>query len=67
GPDIALARAEVSLRAGQRAEALTLLEQLAKIPAGPYYGDLLGPRWDALRDDPRFRKIVADLAPPARH
>ena len=40
------------------------IEIVAKIPAGPEYGDLrLNPIWDPLRGDPRFDKIVASLAP----
>jgi TolB-like protein/Flp pilus assembly protein TadD len=43
------------------------LEQLAvsaKTPNGVTYGELkLDPRWDSLRGDPRFEKIVASLAP----
>jgi TolB-like protein/predicted Ser/Thr protein kinase len=44
-------------------------EQLAtavRLPNSPSYGQLkLLPFWDALRDDPRFEKIVASLAPKA--
>jgi hypothetical protein len=44
--------------------AIEQLETLAKIPAGPSYGDIrLSPDWDPLRGDPRFEKIVASLAP----
>jgi hypothetical protein len=42
-------------------------EQLAFVTARPSpvsYGQLkLLPFWDPLRNDPRFEKIVADLAP----
>jgi hypothetical protein len=45
---------------GERDRALEQLEIVAAIPAGPTYGDLLlNPRWDSLRSDPRFDKIVA--------
>jgi serine/threonine protein kinase/Tfp pilus assembly protein PilF len=48
---------------GERDLAIEQLETLAKIPAGPSYGDLrLGPDWDPLRGDPRYEKIVASLA-----
>jgi serine/threonine-protein kinase len=51
-------------RAGERESALEQLEALAKIPGGPSYGELrLDPMWDPLRDNPRFEKIVASLAP----
>ncbi len=41
------------------------LEQLALLrQKGVHYGELkLDPTWDALRPDPRFEKLVADLAP----
>ena len=49
---------------GERDLAFQQLEVLAKIPASTTYGDLrLNPYWDPLRDDPRFEKIVASLAP----
>jgi hypothetical protein len=45
---------------GERERALGQLEIIAKIPAGPTYGDLLlNPCWEDLRGDPRFDKIVA--------
>jgi hypothetical protein len=40
--------------------ALKQLEIVAKIPAGPSYGDpRFNPCWDDLRGDKRFDKIVA--------
>jgi hypothetical protein len=40
--------------------ALEQLEIVAKIPAGPSYGDFkFNPCWDPLRGDKRFDKIVA--------
>jgi len=46
------------------ARRLEQLEIVAKIPAGPTYGDLrFNPRRDFLRGDPRFDKIVAKPAP----
>ena len=57
---------EPSLHAPGRAAALAIeqLEIIAKIPAGPSYGELrFDPTWDSLRGDPRFEKIVASLAP----
>lgn len=36
----------------------------AKIPAGLHYGELkLDPAWDPLREDRRFAKLLAKLAP----
>jgi tetratricopeptide (TPR) repeat protein len=49
---------------GERELALGQLEALTKAPGSYTYGDLrLSPMWDSLRDDPRFEKIVASLAP----
>ena len=47
---------------GDRDAALGELQEIAKLPAGPTYGELrLYPHWDALRGDPRFEQIVASL------
>jgi serine/threonine-protein kinase len=50
---------------GERDLAIEKLEiAVGEIPAGATYGELrLNPIWDSLRDDPRFEKIVASLAP----
>jgi TolB-like protein/class 3 adenylate cyclase/Tfp pilus assembly protein PilF len=51
---------------GEKDLALKQLDLVSKIPYGPSYGQLrLDPEWDSLRDDPRFEKIVASLAPKA--
>ena len=64
GADVLYARAMIYTWTGERDLAVAQLEQLAKLPAGPAYGDLrLDPAWDSLRGDPRFEKIVASLAP----
>jgi hypothetical protein len=60
GPQIATTLALVYAWTGERDRALEQLEIVAKIPAGPSYGDLLfNPCWNSLRGDPRFDKIVA--------
>jgi Flp pilus assembly protein TadD len=53
--------------------AISTLEPLVNRPAGtnlpaqPTYGDFRrNPLWDTLRNDPRFEKIVASLAPKER-
>jgi TolB-like protein/class 3 adenylate cyclase/Flp pilus assembly protein TadD len=49
---------------GEKDRALKRLDEAAKIPSFLSYGELvLHPRWDPLRGDPRFDKIVASLAP----
>jgi TolB-like protein/predicted Ser/Thr protein kinase len=60
GPDVVANLALVYAWTGERNRALEQLESVAKIPAGPTYGDLrFNPCWDSLRGDPRFDKIVA--------
>jgi serine/threonine protein kinase len=60
GPHLVTALALVYAWTGERDRALDQLEIVAKIPAGPAYGDLkFNPCWDDLRGDPRFDKIVA--------
>jgi tetratricopeptide (TPR) repeat protein len=64
GVDVLYVYAVICTWTGERDLATEQLETLAKIPAGPSYGDLrLSPNWDSLRGDPRFEKIVASLAP----
>jgi serine/threonine-protein kinase len=49
---------------GESDLAIKQLETSARMPAGVSYADIrLDPHWDPIRDDPRFEKIVASLAP----
>jgi tetratricopeptide (TPR) repeat protein len=49
---------------GQKDLALEQLNVLLSKPGDGSYGDLrLNPFWDPLRQDPRFEKLVASLAP----
>jgi serine/threonine protein kinase/Tfp pilus assembly protein PilF len=49
---------------GEKDRALEQLAIAARIPSDASYGQLLlHPYWDPLRGDPRFKKIVASLAP----
>ena len=49
---------------GEKDRALSQLDEAVKLPSYLSYGKLrLLPRWDPLRGDPRFDKIVASLAP----
>jgi serine/threonine protein kinase/tetratricopeptide (TPR) repeat protein len=64
GVDVLYTYAVICAWTGERDLAIEQLETLAKIPAGPSYGDIrLSPNWDPLRGDPRFEKMVASLAP----
>ncbi len=63
GPDRVTNLALVCALTGEHDRAIQLLEQVAAIPYGPAYGDLLMPDWDDLRSDPRFAKVVASLKP----
>jgi TolB-like protein/class 3 adenylate cyclase/Tfp pilus assembly protein PilF len=56
--------ATIYAQAGDADRAFNLLEKVTKIPFGVTYGSLqLDQVWDPLRSDPRFKKIVAPLAP----
>ncbi|HEY3662043.1 MAG TPA: protein kinase [Chthoniobacterales bacterium] len=64
GADVLYGFAMICAWTGQRDLALEKIEKLAKIPSSLTYGALrLDPSWDSLRDDPRFEKIAASLAP----
>ena len=48
---------------GDKDAALEQLESTVKLPVGISYGELKqSPDWDAIRDDPRFQKLLASLA-----
>jgi serine/threonine protein kinase/Tfp pilus assembly protein PilF len=60
GPRLVTNLALVYAWTGELERALEQLEIVARVPAGPTYGDLrFNPCWDSLRGDPRFDKIVA--------
>jgi hypothetical protein len=65
GPIIAANLAIVCAWANQSDLAFEQLSLLVKIPSGLLtYGDLkTNPSWDPLRKDPRFDKLLAELAP----
>ncbi len=69
GPDILARLASVLAQVGETRRALDILEQVTKMPGAPSltrpcFGRLqLDEVWDPIRDDPRFEKIEASLAP----
>ncbi len=64
GAEIMKYLAVIYLWCGEKDLALDQIEATLRIPSTLSYGNLkLHPNWDALRGDPRFEKIVADLAP----
>jgi hypothetical protein len=65
GPTIATSFALVCAWANQLDLAFEQLYIVARMPNGMLtYGDLkTNPTWDPLRKDPRFEKLLAELAP----
>jgi serine/threonine protein kinase/tetratricopeptide (TPR) repeat protein len=64
GPSLLYNLAAVYGMMNERDLAFQELAVSAKIPGGVSYGDLkLDPCWDPLRNDPRFDKLLAELAP----
>jgi len=44
--------------------AFEKLSSATKVPGGLYYGQLKrDPYWEPLRQDPRYEKLLAELAP----
>jgi TolB-like protein/cytochrome c-type biogenesis protein CcmH/NrfG len=66
GPHILSTLAEVYAGVGETDRALDVLQQAVALPGGSTYGVLqLDEDFDPLRQDPRFQKILASLAPKA--
>ena len=64
GPGIAMNLAVVYAWIGEVDLAFEELRPLTKTPFGIFYGQMKGdPYWDPLRKDPRFDKLLAELAP----
>jgi len=64
GADFILNLAVIYAWTGEKDLALKQLAEAAQLPTSLNYGWLrLHPDWDTLRNDPRFEKIVASLAP----
>ncbi len=61
---VAVAYAVIAAWTGEKDLACEQLAIATRLPGSLSYGQLkLLPYWDPLRDDPRFEKIVASLAP----
>lgn len=59
GPLVSLSRARVYMMCGDHATALGTLERSIQMPAGVTVSELkFDPVWDALRDEPRFQKLI---------
>lgn len=64
GPGIVINLAVVYAWTNELDLAFETLAPLAKIPNGIYYGQLKRePYWEPLRQDPRYEKMLAELAP----
>ena len=64
GPEVATNLALVYAWTNELDLAFEKLSSLTSVPNGIYYGDLkLSAYWDPLRKDPRFEKLLAELAP----
>jgi len=64
GPSYITNLAVIYAWTGEKNLALEQLALSASLPGGVSYGELkLFPQWDSLRDDPRFEKILASIAP----
>ena len=65
GPQITEQVAQVYTILGDNARAIGLLDELLSRPSEVTSQSLkLDPAWDPLRKDPRFDKLLAELAPP---
>jgi hypothetical protein len=64
GPSLVYNLAAVYALTNESSFAFNQLAILVKTPGGIGYGELkLGPTWDPLRKDPRFDRLLAELAP----
>jgi TolB-like protein/Tfp pilus assembly protein PilF len=61
GPILKISLARIHTIIGQADEAISLLERSLQTPGGVTVNELrFDPTWDALRDHPRFQKLVSD-------
>ncbi len=61
GPDRIVDLAGIYATTGEIGLALDQLEYVASIPAGPWFTLRLDPRWDSLRNEPRFQRLLEKL------
>ena len=54
---------EINLVLGNVNKALTMIERSSEIFGGLGYFDLLHPKWDSLRDNPKFKSVQNNLNP----
>ena len=67
GPILTTALARIQTFVGEHDAALSLLERSLVTPAGVTVNDLrFDPTWDALRQNPRFQKLVSQDAAGGR-
>ena len=60
-PQAEIVLAQVQAMTGDHSAAIAGLAQLLNVPSGITLAQLrLEPRWDPLRDDPRFQKLIAE-------
>lgn len=60
GPILAVSKARIAAMCGDSGTAQTILEHSLTVPAGIILAELrLDPSWDPLRENPRFRELVA--------
>jgi tetratricopeptide (TPR) repeat protein len=65
GADVRYFYAVICAWTGEPDLAIKQLQDLINVPIGLTYGDLkLSPYWEALRDDPRFEKLVEEAKEP---
>ena len=66
GANFLLGLAQIEAHTGQSEEAIKILGQLLKVPAGEYVSVTrlkIDPVWDPIRNDPGFQKLISEPEP----